>query len=358
MNEMDWNEVNRAANNAMTATHPAGSTASEKSIFMRMKAGFHHLRLVPAGNPLKRTYFLQIMQHPVKIPRDDGSGWQDKFVLCWSHMMNDLKQYAGNVEEQNTKTFISFLGSQKLLTKDEFTKYNTYGCPFCKVFNHLNQMGIETETKNKFYPKEQWFFNVIHRSQTFNGLPASGDDGVYIWRMAKTAGNKINKTITTMRDQAGVNYLDINTGRDLLVEATGEGLARRYPVVQFVDANTPLNLGEKIPHNLLDILTSSFFEYQKVVNFIKATYGELLRTNNYLIPGDQALTQAYGNSIQTIDMVNQHITQQQTPSQVISPVPTTVATPTPEFDPSFQSGDVIENRDGKLFNTRTGKFLF
>lgn len=379
--DIDWNEVNKSVS-SNTQTDTPGTPTAEKSVFMRMKAGFHHLRLVPAGNPLKRTYFLQIMQHPIKVPRDDGQGYMDQFVLCWSFLLTDLKSYS-DPNDQKTKTYISHLGSQKLLNQAEFTAYNTYGCPFCKIFNHLNNMGVDQETKNKFYPKEQFFFNVIWRSRTFSGMPASGDDNVYIWRNAKTAGNKLNKTINTMRNEAGINYLDINTGRDILLEATGEKLARRYPVNQFVDTGSPLNLGEKIPHNLLDVVNTSFKEYQKVVNYIKATYGELLRNNNYLIPGDTALTQAYGQAAQT---VNSHIAQIQTPSQVIVQPPAhpypqaVVAPPTPpnfgdgsgmvgnvqqpapqptqQFNPSYNQGEGTFVKDGVLYNALTGQPMF
>lgn len=371
--DIDWNEVNKSVS-SNTQTDTPGTPTAEKSVFMRMKAGFHHLRLVPAGNPLKRTYFLQIMQHPIKVPRDDGNGYMDQFVLCWSFLLTDLKSYS-DPNDQKTKTYISHLGSQKLLNQAEFTAYNTYGCPFCKIFNHLNNMGVDQETKNKFYPKEQFFFNVIWRSRTFSGMPASGDDNVYIWRNAKTAGNKLNKTINTMRNEAGINYLDINTGRDILLEATGEKLARRYPVLQFVDTGSPLNLGEKIPHNLLDVVNTSFKEYQKVVNYIKATYGELLRNNNYLIPGDTALTQAYGQAAQT---VNSHIAQIQTPSQVIvQPPQQVVMPPTPpnfgdgsgmvgnvqqpqvqQFNPSYNQGDGTFVKDGVLYNALTGQPMF
>lgn len=377
--EIDWNEVNKTVSTGFAGNDPANSGSGEKSVFLKVKAGFHHLRLVPSGNPLKKTFSLQVMQHPVKVPSDDGTRTLDKFVLCWSFLLNDLKSYT-DPNEQKTKTYISHLGSQKLLNQEQFTLYNTYGCPFCKIFNAFNQMGLPQETKNKFYPNEQWFFNVIFRSKNFNGMPASGDDEVYIWRQAKKSGNSIMTTIRTMREQAGVNFIDVNTGRDIIMQATGEGLGRRYPMLQFVEVGTPLNLGERIPHNLLKIINDSFMEYQKAVNCIKATYGELLKANNYLIPGDQALTQAYGNAVQTVNMVNQHIAQHQTPSQVIQPpqpnfntqgtdtgrfstqepnianVPQSV--PQEQFNPSFQSGDDIISVDGKLFNKRTGQFMF
>ena len=365
-NEIDWNEVGNGQGGMMDGGN-SSATSKEKSAFLKLKAGFHHLRLVPTGNQVKKTFYLEAVQHPVRVPKDDGSGWVDQFVLCWSWMLNDLMKLKDDPQAQKTKTYVSYLGSVKAINQEEFTKYQTYGCPFCKIFNRLNELGVDNETKNKFYPKRQFFFNAIWRDTNFSGQPASGDGDVYIWRTSKTIGESITNTIKTMMQQGGVNYVDINTGKDILLQATGEKLARRYPTCQFVDRGTPLNLGEKIPHNLLDILAVSNKEYQKAVNYIKASYGSLLMQYGYAIPGDTALTQ-YGQAQQAaVDATNKLIAQVNNPSQA-TPVNVLVQKTTEvaeqwqaqnsESDPSFQPGDQIVEKDGKLFNMRTGKYMF
>lgn len=365
-NQIDWNAVSEDAKATTTAMNTTASQGKqEASKFIRLKAGFHYLRIVPAGNALQKKPYLHMVQHPMKVPREDGNGFMDAFILCWSHVLNDLVKL-GNPEAQKTRSIVSYLGQVQAINQEQFKMYQTYGCPMCKAYNHLNQMGVAQETKQKFYPAEQYFFNVIHRSFDPSGNPSFGDDNVYIWRQAKTNGKRLITTINTMRQNANINYLDINTGRDIILQATGEKLGRRYPVCQFTDFQTPLNLGERIPHNLLDIVVKSHYDYQKVVNFMKVTYGKLLSENGYVIPGDQAMTQQYGESITRVNpnvehIANQSIAQVQNPSQFVAPVSvvqTSPVTAEPQFDPSFQSGDTIIEKDGKLFNTRTGKFLF
>jgi hypothetical protein len=292
----------------------------------------------------------------------------DTFVLCWSFVLNDLVQLAdpakgGSPQLQKERSLVSYLGSIKAITQDEFTKYQTYGCPFCKAFNRLNEMGADNETKNKFYPKEQYFFNAIWRKTTFAGQPASGDDDVYIWRTSKTLANGMISTIQAMMEQAGVNYLDINTGRDVMLQATGEKLARRYPVCQFVERGSLMNLGERIPHNLLAVVEASNKEYQKAVNYMKATYGNVLQQYGHVIAGDQALTQAYGSAQQTVQMANQMIAQNQNPSQfaapssIVNPIPTTPVNPVPS-QPMYSQGDGTYLKDGVLYNATTHQPMF
>lgn len=366
-NEMDWNEVGSAINTGSSSNE---NTTNDKSVFLKLKAGFHHLRIVPTGNSLKKTFFVKLMQHPVKVPKDDGSGTMDQFVLCWSYILDDLMKLKDDPVAQKTKSFVSYLGSIKAITQDDFTKYQTYGCPFCKAFNRLNEMGADNETKNKFYPKQQFFFNAIWRKTTFAGQPATGDDEVYIWRTSKTMAGTIIGTIQAMMQQGGINYIDVNTGRDVLLQATGEKLARRYPTCQFVDRGTPLNLGERIPHNLLDVLSTSHKEYQKAVNYLKASFGEVLKNYGHVIAGDEALTAVYANAVQAVNMANQAIAGNQE-SKILAQKTTEVANqwnqqqvvndsnphiPAPQ--PAWLPGDEMIEQGGKLVNKRTGQVMF
>lgn len=377
-NQIDWNAVDGDMQVASASTN-ASQTTKEASKFIKMKAGFHYLRIVPAGNPLQKKPYLHLVQHPVKTPKDDGTGFYDKFVLCWSSVLNDLvtlgdPNKGGSPQMQKERSIVSYLGQVKAIDNQQFELYRTHGCPLCKAYNHLQNMGVPNDDKKAFYPQEQYFFNVIHRSKQPDGMPSFGDDNVYIWRQAKRNGGQTVSVINTMRKQANINYLDINTGRDILIQATGEGLGRRYPVNQFLDFPSPLNLGERLTHNLLDILVASHNEYQKVVNLMKISYGKILQDHGYVIPGDTTVQAAYPVVNQAAYQAQQAITQAQQPTQYapgmvtqlpspvqqqvqVHPVTEPVTTP-PSYDPSFQSGDQIIEKDGKLFNTRTGKFLF
>lgn len=368
-NDIDWNAVDSDVQVAVASTN-ASQTTKEASKFIKLKAGFHYLRIVPAGNAHQKKPYLHVVQHPIKTPKDDGSGFMDTFVLCWSSVLNDLvtlgdPNKGGSPQMQKERSIVSYLGQVKAIDNQQFELYRTHGCPMCKAYNYLNQMGVANDVKKPFYPQEQYFFNVLHRSKQPDGMPSYGDDNVYIWRNAKRNGGQLVTVLNTMRKQANVNYLDIHNGRDILLQATGEGLGRRYPVCQFMDFPSPLNLGEKLTHNLLDIVVASNKEYQKVVNLMKISYGKVLQDHGYVIPGDTTITAAYPVVNEAAHQAQQAITQAQQPVQYnagnmqqipIQPVVQQEATI--GYDPSFQSGDQIIEKEGKLFNVRTGKFLF
>lgn len=378
-NEIDWSAVDQDTQIAAASSN-AATTTKEASKMLKPKVGFHYLRLIPAGNALQKKPYLHLVQHPMKVPREDGNGTRDVFVLCWSHVLNDLIKLGdislgGSKEKQGTMSIVSYLGQVGKINTQEFEKFRTYGCPMCKAFNYLNQMGVDREFKNKFYPQEQYFFNVIHRSKQPDGMPSFGDDNVYIFRMGKQNGGRIVTTINTMRKQANVNYLDINTGRDLMIQAVGELLMRRYPLMQFMDMSTPLNLGERTIHNLLDILVQSHHEYQKIVNMMKVSYGQALQQYQYAIPGDSAVMQAYPPVVsEAVHQAQQAIAQAQNPSQFAgqqvqvpqTPPPTN---PYPAFGGNagvnqqpvqsmYNDGDGVEYRNGILVNKSTGQPMF
>jgi hypothetical protein len=372
-NDIDWNAVDEDTQIAAASANAAQTTKKE-SPMLKPKIGFHYLRWVPAGNALQRKPYLHLVQHPIKVPRDDGTGLIDRFVLCWSYVLNDLVKLGdpnsgGNAEKQKTQSLVSYLGQVQKINQEEFKKYQTFGCPFCKAFNHLNQMGVANDVKNKFYPQEQYFFNVIHRSKQPDGMPGQGDDNVYIWRQAKRNGAALIATVNTMRKQASINYLDVNTGRDIILQAVGEGMLRRYPVCQFMDFPTPMNLGERTVHNLLDLVANSHIDYQKVVNMMKVTHGKLLQENGFIIAGDQAMAQQYQQT-EASYQVQQAIAQAQSPSQFAAPTnvvpsPQQVAThpnypsgiPASDSSPTTANPNIIEI-NGMAYDKRTGQPLF
>lgn len=344
--DIDWDKLNQDATSSTSTSKYGGG---EKSVFIKMKAGIHHLRIIPSGNDLEKLPYIRLMQHPVRYVKEDGQP-AFSFPLCWAYVMQNLKDKQTE-EDRKTKSLLVYLINQQLLNQIESDKYQQNGCPFCKAFQFLNNHSVEAETRNKFYPKDQYLFNVLWRKRDL-----SGDNGIYIWRVSKTQFNNIINQIRLNKFELSNNPLDTATGKDLIVQATGEGLARRYPMIQFSSVQTPLNLTEQTPHNLLTVIDTAFKPYQETVNEMKLGFGKILAHYGYTIPGDMVISQQYQNVSKVADNITQFAT-------IPDPVPaTTVRETIKPIEPTgiepMREGDEVVYQGGKLINKRTGKEVF
>src|SRR5215475_9733208 len=236
------------------------------------------------------------------------------------------------------------------MTQIDLDKFQNHGCPFCKAFAYMDAMGVDKEVKSPLYPRSSWNWNVIWRH---NGI--SGDGNIYIWGVTQTHFNALIQQIKQDKTQ-GVFTLDPDKGFDLTLQATGEGLQRRYGSPTFDRMSSPANLREgDIPYDLAEVvLASSYKTYQDMVNNLKIGFGARLRELGYVIPGDISVEQAYAQTPQSFQQVNPQNTEQLNKMY-------------PQQVPSMQQPIIQSNRidkgngyyeiDGCLYDP-TGKKLF
>lgn len=277
--QLDWNQIEEDAVAAASTVNKDG----QKSVFMKMPAGAHKARIIPTGNMLQRLPYFSYKQHNLEVIDAEGKK-QPHFILCWNYVWNNLTLQKTD-KDRSEKSVLGYLIKNQIMNKDiDFPKYNKYKCPICKLYEHVDLMGVTKDLKYRYYAKEHNLFNVIWRQ-----TPNSGDNEIYVWNVGKQHYNNLIGFARTCYKDMQLNIFDVNTGFDMRIVATGEGMLRRY-TVDFLPMPTPLNLNEKIPHNLVDVGMKSYKPYQEVLNLLKQSSNKLITDTGFLLMGDESPT--------------------------------------------------------------------
>lgn len=344
---VDWDAVNEQVNKTLpTGKYGRGESAYER-VFLSLPEGTHTLRIIPSGNGTEKLPYLFLKEHKFMLNSNEG---KKQFInlVCWKHLYDNLLSKPD--DQKKERSLLSYLGRNNLIGQDDYNKYMTHGCPWCKAHAYLNMHGVEQDVRRNFWPTDTYYWNVIWRVQ--NG---SGDGRVYIWRQSKTQFNTIIQSIKLAKEASGgrENYIDANIGRDVMVQARGIGLARRYPVLQFVGWASPLDLGEKTPHSLeANTLNRNFKTYQDSCNLMKQVYGKVLLSYGYTIPGDMVLTQQYQDGVKVVEgveqIINQGIPAYEVRSQMSEKTPDIAQVPTRRTFPNgmYEENGMLYNADG------------
>jgi len=346
--DVNWDAINAEVDKSL----PTGKYGrNEKTIFLKLPIGIHRLRIVPSGNATEQLPYLKIAEHTCTIPDPARPGERGKFtsVLCWRHLYENLISKKSDEEKKKNSLIAGYLGANNLLDQDNYRKYKEFGCAWCKAHSFLNMHGVEQEVRSNFWPRDAIFWNVIYRQGT-----TGGDNKVYIWRQSKTQFNVIINTLKIIKDAGVSSYLDVNTGRDMMIQATGMGLARRYPILQFMGEASPLNIGEETPHSLeANVLGKGYRTYQDSVNILKQAYGKVLAAYGHIIQGDQIINEQYTHNNSLVAPVVNAAVQEAVPPYI--PV---LQAPTGSSISPYKEGDEIVVVNGKLVNKRTGQEMF
>ena len=327
-----------------------------KTIFAKFPVGTHRLRQIPIGNPLENIPFMELGQHTARVPiqnKQTGATYMGTYYeMCWRFIYENFLAKTTQ-EERRDNTLLGHLTKQGKINEEETTKFQEYGCPYCKFHEHLVRYGCPKEDSNKLFTKFQYIWNIMWK---FDPLNASGDNKLYVWGQSKQHFNSIIGTIR--RDKAsGIYTLDPEKGYDVFWTARNEGQARRYDSPSYDRIASPLLLGDQVPYNLADIMMGGFRPYDHMVNTMKKGYGNLITQYGYAIPGDLAIAAQLANPNPS------PVPQQVFPQQAI-PVPQNipvnqVVVPYPPTTPPVREdvGGGYYKQGGYLYDP-SGKQLF
>ena len=341
MDETNWDVISSAASQAASTANKAAGQEMKKNIFLKVKQGFHTLRILPGGNKLDKLPYMRTGQHTIQAYDPVNGRQKSEFCLCWNFLFDNLMSKA-TPQEKKDNTLIGYLIKQGKLLNEDMKKFQDYKCPFCAAFQVMDTYGVDKGIRSKFLMKEQFLFNVYYRLNPQNNM---GDNSIYVWGCSKTQFNKVVTSMQMCRE-AGVNPISLTEGRDWLLQATGEGFGgagqgRRYDI-QVKQANCPVDIGQQIPYDLAEVVTNGFKTYQECVNMLKKFGGELLTSIGYVIPGDQVLESA------NVVLDNHTITPVNAP-KAVTPVPNVAAKPTPSGNAIELNGVLYEQQaDGSL----------
>lgn len=252
-----------------TPNNRYGDTGGKAVDYLKLPEGLANLRIVPVGNKEESKYFKKFRRH--ELPIVESSGQRSVFVLCWKHIA------------ENKVGLANRLAAEQRLTEDDAKLYRRFGCPICKAQQAaIASQRIPKDTTNRMWPGEKYLWNVINRA----------DNKLYIWTTSMTLGELINSQIDKFM-RAGINPLDIRSGFDYEILATGNKLSRRYKNGMFMPIPTPLFPKESgltehniTPFDLTEVALRSFKSYQDTIDVLIETYGNVLNSFGYEVPGD------------------------------------------------------------------------
>lgn len=349
---INWAKIDEIGQQVQSTTNRKIDNSLAKTIFAKFPQGTHRLRQIPVGNPLDGIPFMEIGQHTARIPYQGTM--ITLYQMCWRFILENFLSKTTQ-EEKRDNTLLGHLTKKEKINQQETDKFQEFGCPFCKFHEHLVRYGADKLDSNKLFTKFQYLWNIIWKFDAMNG---TGDNKLYVWGQSKQHFNTLIENIR--RDKrAGIYTLDPNTGFDVFWTARGDGQARRYDAPSYDRVGSPLLLGDQVPYNLADVMTSNFKSYQDMVNLMKKGYGNLIEQFGYTIPGDMTIGAQLANPVPMHPVVqggmelNQQM-QNQFPNFNIPQQATNVPVPTSNRK-ELPGGYYQEN--GKLYDP-TGKELF
>lgn len=239
---------------------------------LKLPEGISKLRLLDGGNdhsPQKGygedlPYKIH-RRHELPVLASDGE--QVRYCLCWDWLSED-RMNVGIV-----------LSKMQKLDKAQVEMYQQWGCPICKAAEACKAAGITKEVVNRLWATEKIAWNTIYRA----------DSQLYVWVNSKTVGGGIISALDTYLE-AKMNPLDLRSGFDYQIRATGFRKNRRYKDGMFIplptpalDPNGPSTVQVK---DLTEHICGNFRNYADTIGILNESMSNVLAHIGYTIPGD------------------------------------------------------------------------
>lgn len=229
----------------MMKNEPRNTFSSSKK-WLKLDIGTHHLRLAPPWSDEGIPY-RSIEQH-------HGFTYDDKKVapICLDFIF---------IDKDRAKRVIT----SRALNKEDFEKVKQHGCPMCNIATALVKMKKKTDKDDKDYQKfarkKAYMFNVVVRDPKNKDR----DNQPFIWSKSQTFFDQVMTALEPYPD-----LFDVKKGNDFSINATGEGLNRKYSPPYFYNEKTPLNLakGAKL-HDLDEALEIGVKTFDEIVEMCR-----------------------------------------------------------------------------------------
>jgi hypothetical protein len=247
------------------ATNANQNSGQAEQIYAKFKQGAHRIRIVPQGNETEKLPYLKLQQHSIATVDEKGNR-VFRFVMCWNYVFEKFKSIG------------KYLAGQQKLVKEDVQLYKSYGCPFCRAMHAMDNAGIPKTEARDLSPKVSFTFNIVVRE---NGV----NSPVKVWNASNKQFDSVMQVFKLYRDM-NLNLFDATNGYDLALQATGEGLQRRY-TINVIPAPVAIGLAEgTLTHNLIEVACRNFYSYADTIGWLKKGYHNKLAAINYAIPGD------------------------------------------------------------------------
>jgi hypothetical protein len=203
--------------------------------WLKMEAGSYTLRIGPpwsdAGLPTRKL----VNHHGFTI---DG---KQRAPMCYRFIFEN---------EDIAKILVKI----NALSVEDWKAFKKYGCPGCILPQRIaDQQG--QDAARELWPRTQFLWNVVNRK----------DGKLYSW----STSTKIYEVIRT-NFKMDNDLFHPEKGRDLMIEATGSGMARRYGAPVFSPKSSPLGLDPYKPFNLDTAMAKGVITFAEFVAAVVA----------------------------------------------------------------------------------------
>jgi hypothetical protein len=225
--------------------------SSSESIYLKLPAGLHQLRICPPWSQ-EGSVCRMIVSHS-NYKNKDGNL---RMPLCYRYCFTE-ENIALELKKRN------------VIKPEDLKYYGQFGCVYCRISDAKKAM--EGKKANTTFARSAYFWNVINRT----------DGKVYVFR----TGSGLLDAVTMMYGMYN-KFFDINEGFDIMVNAVGEKLQRRYT---YNPISNPTKLGVELDklHDLDNVMADGYTNLSEALELIVASYPQmvqLLSLNTMAVP--------------------------------------------------------------------------
>lgn len=268
---MDTNEMVRRHQEAAKAQAERKSFRSNIPFF-RPQEGEYRVKFLPVGNKQEKLPYKTVMIHTLNV-KTHNNKTVTNYIVCWDWLFSHK-----NAETATIKP----LHKMGKLTEADAKLFSAAGngCPICSAREVMKQAGYPDKTTNQLRAKLSHYWNVWMRNDP--NTPENNGK-IFVWSMSDARHKEVDGTVMSyLLDEetlqpTGPNVLDMETGHDWKIVATGDRLSRRYkvdiipkakPIGEIADGNSPIDL--------MEVVGESFRNYGDTCRVLAAAYGETL----------------------------------------------------------------------------------
>lgn len=225
--------------------------SNSESIYWKCSAGLHPIRICPPWSE-EGTPTRMLVSHSNYKTKEGNF----RSPLCFNYAFTQ-QEIAIALKKKN------------VIKKEDLELFGKIGCVYCRISDTKKQ--LEGKKANNTYAKTGYLWNIVDRA----------DNKVYVFR----SGNGLLDAMNMMYS-VWPKIFDVNEGMDIMVNATGEKLGRRY-TYNLISNPTPLGVELNKLHDLDQCMADGYTNISEALELIVASYPQmvqLLSLNQMAVP--------------------------------------------------------------------------
>lgn len=215
--------------------------SSSESIYWKPTAGLHTVRVCPPWSAENSP--TRMMVNHSEYKNKEG---QLRMPLCYNYAFTE-------------RNIFEALKAKNVLKQLDAQVYGKIGCVYCRISEARIQM--HGKKNNKTYARTRYAWNLLDRA----------DGKVHVFN----SGSGLLDAFTMMYS-VWPRLMDINEGMDIMIQATGEKLQRRY-TYNLITTPCPLGIELSALHDLDQVMADGYTPISDALDLIITSYPEMMQ---------------------------------------------------------------------------------